>query len=587
MKFCYKKVIALLLIALIPAGLTGCKESLAFEQIEYNQDSEDIRDDDELIDNDEENEEEDEDIASKEEDEDSEKDRNYDESEQMHDDNADDDSAGANTSYNENASSLGESNLASADASVSDSSSSGTGTSSDSSGTVQSGGNSSSSSTGGSGEASDSGEEDAGSGSGDSNDENNAGINAEDDDDGSSLNVGGGDLSDGELSLSYGTVIATGEAAILTQMLGGSGSVAATDATTYAAMSAYFPADELSGIVILWDGDSTGTLSESGLSELTSDGTIPSGCLMDASALNEADVTTLTEMGVSCTALSFESYSDILASVETAASALGTDQSSSMKEAYTSFCSQVTEAVSGYESWKYTMYVSGWDSSAQLSFSTTSGSFSWSSQYGLAVGSHLSSSPADDMWELAGIYNNYSSPSKNTRGGSYVAAAATVDYIYLNQFSLISCSVKNLTGSYLYESMNNALLYNLGEDNYPALVVASQSIKTQLETDRDSGSGMLSVYPQELNGHFLTGSGQSIQAYISGDYEVYVNPCGLGDWMEGSAESILEAVWAAYQIQGTCTYNDVVSYVKQFYSTFYRCSLTDAQVTAILAGNAS
>ncbi|MCD8008515.1 MAG: hypothetical protein LUF68_06220 [Clostridiales bacterium] len=75
---------------------------------------------------------------------------------------------------------------------------------------------------------------------------------------------------------------------------------------------------------------------------------------------------------------------------------------------------------------------------------------------------------------------------------------------------------------------------------------------------------------------------------LSGSYEIYVNPTGLGDWVDGSPESILEAVWIAWRVQGCYeTQEDVEKIIQDFYETFYHYTLSESEMAAILAGPAT
>ncbi|MCC8030022.1 MAG: hypothetical protein LIO75_09585 [Lachnospiraceae bacterium] len=207
--------------------------------------------------------------------------------------------------------------------------------------------------------------------------------------------------------VSCGTVIATGEAAILTRMLGGAGALYATDQATYTAMAEYFPSDELEDIEILWSGDSTGSVNTDSLDALIAEGKVPQACLLDAGALNEDDVSALTSRGISCTALSFDSYESMRNSATIAAATLGTDTAEQRNEAYASFCDGVEELVGDYESVKYTGYTDIWDSAATLTFYGPK-SGTWSSRLGMGTIRQLASSPAPDIWNLAGVQNIYS-----------------------------------------------------------------------------------------------------------------------------------------------------------------------------------
>ncbi|MCD7981274.1 MAG: hypothetical protein LUF32_03000 [Clostridiales bacterium] len=573
MKSIYKRILALLAVALMAVSLTGCKESLAFQQIEYNQDFPDTVDDDQLVDNDEENDIEDEDIFSTDERDDSDTERHFDESEQMQDDDTDNDTAGANTTYNSNAASIGESS---------------------SSGTEDSSGNTSTNGT-----ASDSGTNTTGSGDGESNDANSAGLGEGDDGD-SEYNAGetGGEgsqsdegsiLDSGEDSTN--TVIATGEAAIMVQMLGGKGALAATDQETYNAMSAYFPSAELEGIQILWDSNAAGGINTSKLSSFLSEATQTVVYLYDYSDVNTSDISTLSASGVGNAALKFTTYNNMLSAADTVVSNLGTDTASEQRDAYKTFCSEIAEAVGEYDSAKYTLYVSGWDSGEQLTLSSVTGTYTWSSQYGVGIAAKLSNSPANSLWKLAGIYNNYSVSTSTSRGTK--PAVSSYSYAYISQYSFVG-NVSQSTGNYVIESNGNVLVYNLGSESYPALITASQEVYDALMNDKEksveSGSMMNLVTTTNASGSrslVVNGKATDITAVIAGDYAVYVNPDGLGDWIGGSAESILETAWSAWRIQGIYSEDQVNSAIKEFYKTFYRCELSDGQLQTILAGKES
>ncbi|MCD7865116.1 MAG: hypothetical protein LUG54_03725 [Clostridiales bacterium] len=634
-------------------GLTACEESLAFVETHYWHDTEEIDYDVQQMDNDEENEEEDEEIFSRDERDDSEQERYYDYAEDQYDDSAEETQEQApEPEYVERSAEAGESQLAETDAEETTEETGGasiTEGSTEDSDEVLAGNDTTSESSGGSGVASGDGEGDVGESIGSTNDKTEAGIDTDDEDDeepeedlkivendggdeqiedGGSAendsseeqndNSGGSEAADTGSSsepedenpvVACGAVIATGEAAILTQMLGGEGALYATDQATYTAMAEYFPADELEDIEILWSGDSTGTLDADSLDALIAEGKTPQAALLDATALNEEDVTALSSRGISCTALQFDSYEDILSSVNAAAAVLGTDQASEMRDAYVSFCSGMEDLVGDYDSQKWTLFVSEWDSTAQLVIS----SVGFKSRYGIAIASRLLSSPVDDMWDMAGIVNNYGDYNQNYRkvygaGANQYIWGSTQEYLYLNQLWVLvmggtmtidGVDVGNIGDSSVIEGYGNALLWGLGASEYPAVIVDSQEIQESWTKDMNYSSstqdgGMYTKYAYYVGiaeGRYLTmGGGEktSVGAYIEDEYEIYVNPSGLGDWAGGSAESILEAVWTAWKIQGTCTEDQVREKIREYYATFYRCTdLTDAQVDAILAGKES
>jgi hypothetical protein len=181
---------------------------------------------------------------------------------------------------------------------------------------------------------------------------------------------------------------------------------------------------------------------------------------------------------------------------------------------------------------------------------------------------------------LAGVVNNAAVNATGTRNTT----------MYVNTFSVVVQGETLLgSGSYGIEMGNSLqvkLASGLGSASFPALVVASQTIRQAIEDSAASGSGMWTVYDYIINDRgFLDGNDTLVNSVISGDYEIFVNPNGLGNWMTGSAESILEMVWVAAMFHDTFTEKQVESYIQDFYKTFYRCDLTQVQIDAILEGD--
>ena len=85
--------------------------------------------------------------------------------------------------------------------------------------------------------------------------------------------------------------------------------------------------------------------------------------------------------------------------------------------------------------------------------------------------------------------------------------------------------------------IQNDSYFDLGTPAYPALIASSESIKGEIENDRDNGG----VYSART--HISS-------SIASDDYYVYVNPHGIfSSWADGSMESILEAAWASCVFQ--------------------------------------
>jgi hypothetical protein len=129
---------------------------------------------------------------------------------------------------------------------------------------------------------------------------------------------------------------------------------------------------------------------------------------------------------------------------------------------------------------------------------------------------------------------------------------------------------------------------SLGQSNFKSIVVDSAATKAKI-----NASGILWKKTEQHTvdsitdyGHVVSAGGADflVISYVRGDYNVYVNPCGITSWTSGSPESVLEAIWAGWRLNGKFSEADMKAELKNFYSTFYRHDLTDAEVNTILAG---
>ncbi len=598
-------IIALLMVLTLLLSLSGCRESAAFVQIIYNQEFDDeVVDDDELIDNDPENEEE-EDMFSVAEQDDADTDRGFDESESAYDSEVEEStSTAANATYLDNAEDNGNST-------------DGTG---GSTGTVTldttAGNDDDDGDDGGNDEEEEEEEENEG-GAVDSSlldDSLNGNIYTEEDGESDSDGTGGvtepeedpedaSNLREDEETepqlISTDFVYATGNAALLVQMLGGEGVLAGCDSATLSAMKSYFPAEELAGVTALWSGTATGTLLTDVIAQMEE---LPAYYLYDTTTVSSSAISALTELGVTCVALDFRYATGILNAVETVREVLGTDYANQMAEEYLAFYNGIVNTLSGsigtYTSGKNydtaykgkattitstcsngksTLFIAAWDSAASVIITRSSCSKTFS---GLAVANFsYTNSPISYYMSIAGVENMAAYYASNTGSATY--------YIYNIKFTTSGTS---LTGGSLASTLDCTKSYypvsGLGGSSYPAIVVASNAIKASIEAsefwqvwDYDTHGGNSRVYVMEDDSELIS--------LISGSYEIYVNPNGLGDWMTGSAESILESAWIAWKFHEGEAYDEsgVRSLIAEFYSTFYRCTLTSSQIDAILAGD--
>jgi ABC-type Fe3+-hydroxamate transport system substrate-binding protein len=119
----------------------------------------------------------------------------------------------------------------------------------------------------------------------------------------------------------------------------------------------------------------------------------------------------------------------------------------------------------------------------------------------------------------------------------------------------------------------------LGSDVFPYLIVTTQRMKSVMIANSSYERGAYHIY----DGENSIGSFTAIKSGSSLDEVVLVNPHGLfSDWVGGSTESVLEAVWIANEYGNDAA--SVEDEIASFYATFYRYDLAPGDLEAILGG---
>ncbi|MCC8029875.1 MAG: hypothetical protein LIO75_08810 [Lachnospiraceae bacterium] len=408
-----------------------------------------------------------------------------------------------------------------------------------------------------------------------------------------------------------GTVAATGELAVMVSMLGAGDRLLATDEETLELASSNSVFSDLSGAEAVWSGDGSAGLSADDLARLIA--ILPDVVLetSGSTCLSDEDVSALKAAGIDYQVLPALTS---LSNIETVVTSLGTilgDRSSeggsdapALAAAYVSWAdaavSDAERAVSGSDP-MYTLYVSGWDADCTVTLSN-SGSLekSWT---GCAVVENFSCQRTRLLTDLLSSANVTNTASKQwgTSSAEILCYETPIRYRYG------SCSLSGskgydtelhiayLQGTYdvdIGDGDTDTVSYSLGLDNFPLVIAANADVKGYIEASKEEEYGQWSVYGHINDGTgnfnsdaFLDSNGKFVSTQISGDYEVVVNPDGFRSWTEGSCESVLETVWAVWQIAGAMSKEEVSGYIKDFYSTFYGYELSSAEIEEILAGS--
>lgn len=179
---------------------------------------------------------------------------------------------------------------------------------------------------------------------------------------------------------------------------------------------------------------------------------------------------------------------------------------------------------------------------------------------------------------------NTLSPSKIRYSGS---VKGTVYSSWTSSF-VKSTLAKVNSSSHNYETNG------FGTDTFPVVIVADNGMKKSFLKSASSSKGVYHAFG------WVEDDGGSYQGVKVGNVDIFsaisdeakvedivkVNPHGLfSSWIEGSAEACLESAWIANIDEFDNDWNGkATAKVKEFYKTFYRYDLSDAQVEKIMAG---
>ncbi len=368
-------------------------------------------------------------------------------------------------------------------------------------------------------------------------------------------------------------VTAPGEIGIMVGMLGGSERlVGSSQSLTGNSMAQSAFGTGLSNVQTWWSGDGTGTISASDFQALLS--AKPDVCfeISGSNTFSQDQVTQLENAGIAYVVLPKpDSFDHIKEAVTLVGTVLGDRSGDGGKNApaiaqqYASWVDKVTGIVGNGSAGKSTIYISSWDDTAAWEIS--------SSQYGVyqsGTGAAVAAVSAGNMslsasMQLAGVSNN------------------GLDATYANPLQ-DGAWLQRISGTQGSQNRNYNLLSDLytgvclGEENFPAVVVANTAIRDHLRSDIHwQVYGKIQNGPYSTDYGFMAGS-EFVKSVIHADYDIYVNPTGLGSWTNGYVESPLEAAWLSGKFQGGCSMDEVRSLVSEFYSTFYQMDVNTGTI---------
>ena len=390
-------------------------------------------------------------------------------------------------------------------------------------------------------------------------------------------------------------VTATGELAIMVMMLDGAGRLAASNTGLIGDGMAERVFSGLSGVSGLWSGSGNAALSADSfqtLLDLRPDVVLE---FSGSGTVTDSQAAALREHGIAYLVLPQPTSAANIRTIMTTLGAVLGDRSgeggANAPQAAADYISwvdrvtgQVSQAVSPYES-MYTLYVDGWDDEAY--YRLYNETYVTMSGYGCAVVQNGATVSCKTLTSYLGVANVVNTAARYGITPNAQYFTPLISYDRTMEVTGPGANGMFANGQKLLELDT----VSLGTAGFPILLAADRHTKQAIEESRDSGSGVWTVYPHINTGDstfnsdgFLDEEGNLVRTQISGAYEVVVNPSGVSSWVGGSAESVLESVWAAWRFFGAVSEDDMRACVSDFYSQFYGYTLSDAELDSILEG---
>ncbi|MDO4502824.1 MAG: hypothetical protein Q4D06_06530 [Coriobacteriia bacterium] len=260
-----------------------------------------------------------------------------------------------------------------------------------------------------------------------------------------------------------------------------------------------------------------------------------------------------------------------------------------------------------YDANRFTLLIDQWDYKATYSYRNAV------SDAGAGVGASTSgyrTSPVSYYMGNAGVVNNAAAIAKTSKSLDGLLTPAwqfstrqldpdkvkwSSDFSSKDKFESWN-NFANATLTCVDSNKNNLPQNALGTEKYPYVIVADQKMRTKFLASAQSSKGLYHGYGTISEGdgnstaHGTMAGSEAVYAAIDESVDlnqaVLVNPHGLfADWTKGSVESCLEGVWITDNPAFDCQWSGSVrDEIKDFYQRFYRYDLSGSELDQILKG---
>lgn len=328
----------------------------------------------------------------------------------------------------------------------------------------------------------------------------------------------------------------------------------------------------MSNVQTWWDGDGSGAISAADFQTLLAKK--PDVCfeISGENTFSQDQVAQLNAAGIAYVVLpKLDTYDHIKEAVTLVGTVMG-DRSSdggtnapAIAQQYAAWVDKVKKMVPVASSKKTTVFIAGWDATAQWKiYNSSNGVYQSGNGAAVAAVSAGNVSLGASM-DLAGVNNN------------------GLDATYANPLQ-DGAWLQSITGEAASQNRNYNLLSDLytevclGEADFPAIVVANETIRDQI-----AGDIHWQTYGKIQNGPYSTdygfmANGEFVKSVIHGSYDILVNPSGIGNWTDGSVESPMEALWMSCKFQDGCSMDQLRDVIREFYTTFYHMDVNTGDI---------
>lgn len=408
------------------------------------------------------------------------------------------------------------------------------------------------------------------------------------------------------------SITATGEAAVAVAMLGKIDTLIGTsESFTGNSLLNNIYGGSMDNISTWWGGDGSGQISEENFQQLLTE--VPDVCveISGQQTFSEAQVRQLEENGITYLVVPSLSTTKGISNTVTLLGKMFGGNAQAVSGNYTGWMqdtlngigergvsrfayqnidfdndyavTQTEKTVSNASNeGLYTLYVSEWDDNVYCEVANIPPYINITEQGMAVVKTGYSGSPLNHYLSLAGIVNVGAIKRRDTA------------YYYVNPINTTVSAVNVIETTYIFEQglyfTQLNFTHYLGEADgaYTKIVVANSYIRDKI-LESISVGGIWYSEKVSVSNDLITTDGQYgseemlIYSTIHGPFDIVVNPSGgIGSWTEGSLESPLEAIWAAYAFHDAYSLDEVHQKVSEFYNQFFGYNLSSSELTEII-----